>query len=221
MFNAPGPEIINSTIAGNTAANTGGAMGVLAGSVALRNSVVWNNAAPAGAQLALGSTGGSPGTLNVAHSIVEGGQAGVLIQGVGVLNWLAGNAASDPLFAGAGDFHLLPGSPAIDAADNTGVPPGVLTDRDGGPRFVDDPATPNTGIPGGAGGAAIVDRGAYEFQDSCYADCNADGALTVADFGCFQTRFVLADPYADCNADGAHTVADFGCFQTRFVVGCP
>ena len=35
------------------------------------------------------------------------------------------------------------------------------------------------------------------------------------------TSVVLADPYADCNADGTLTVADFGCFQTKFVVGCP
>ncbi len=55
----------------------------------------------------------------------------------------------------------------------------------------------------------------------CYADCNADGSLTVADFGCFQTRFVAGDPYADCNGAGGLTVADFGCFQTRFVAGCP
>jgi hypothetical protein len=55
----------------------------------------------------------------------------------------------------------------------------------------------------------------------CYPDCNEDGVLTVADFGCFQTKFVLGDPSADCNADGSLTVADFGCFQTRFVAGCP
>jgi hypothetical protein len=61
-----------------------------------------------------------------------------------------------------------------------------------------------------------------EWRDcSCYADCNASGALTVADFGCFQTRFAAADPWADCNADAALTVADFGCFQTEFVAGCP
>jgi hypothetical protein len=56
---------------------------------------------------------------------------------------------------------------------------------------------------------------------SCYPDCNASGNLTVADFGCFQTKFVAGDPYADCNASGTLTVADFGCFQTRFVAGCP
>src|SRR5688572_28809517 len=33
----------------------------------------------------------------------------------------------------------------------------------------------------------------------CYPDCNGDGVLTVADFGCFQTKFVVGDPYADCN----------------------
>jgi hypothetical protein len=55
----------------------------------------------------------------------------------------------------------------------------------------------------------------------CYADCNTDGVLTVADFGCFQTRFVAGDPYADCNGTGGLTVADFGCFQTKFVAGCP
>ncbi len=57
--------------------------------------------------------------------------------------------------------------------------------------------------------------------ETCHPDCNNDGDLTVADFGCFQTKFVAQDPYADCNADGNFTVADFGCFQTKFVQGCP
>ncbi len=55
----------------------------------------------------------------------------------------------------------------------------------------------------------------------CYPDCDQGGALTIADFGCFQTKFVAGDPYADCNGSGQLTVADFGCFQTRFVAGCP
>ncbi len=55
----------------------------------------------------------------------------------------------------------------------------------------------------------------------CYPDCTGDGVLTVADFGCFQTKFVGGSPYADCNSDGLLTVADFGCFQTKFVQGCP
>ena len=55
----------------------------------------------------------------------------------------------------------------------------------------------------------------------CVADCNRDGSLNLADFGCFQTKFALGDPYADCNGDGARNLADFGCFQSRFALGCP
>ncbi|MFM9996456.1 MAG: hypothetical protein ACKVU4_11730 [Phycisphaerales bacterium] len=56
---------------------------------------------------------------------------------------------------------------------------------------------------------------------ACFPDCSGDGALTVADFGCFQGKYVLGDLYADCNASGGLTVADFGCFQTKYVLGCP
>jgi hypothetical protein len=55
----------------------------------------------------------------------------------------------------------------------------------------------------------------------CYPDCNGDGVLGLADFGCFQTKFALNDPYADCNGDGVVNLADFGCFQTKFALGCP
>ena len=136
----------------------------------------------------------------------------------------------DPLFVDpACDFHLLPGSPAIDAADNTAVPAGVTTDLDGNPRFVDDPNTPNTGVPGGAGGSAIVDMGAYEFQgESCYADCDQStgpGILDLFDFLCFQNSFVNGEPYAcDCDTstgNGVCDLFDFLCFQNAFVGGCP
>jgi outer membrane protein assembly factor BamB len=66
----------------------------------------------------------------------------------------------------------------------------------------------------GAGGVAAFGAAI------CYPDCTGESALTVADFGCFQTRFVAGDPYADCSGDAALTVADFGCFQTKFVAGC-
>ena len=58
-------------------------------------------------------------------------------------------------------------------------------------------------------------------QGGCYADCNADGSLNLADFGCFQTKFALGDAYADCNGDGARNLSDFGCFTTKFALGCP
>jgi len=67
---------------------------------------------------------------------------------------------ADPMFANPslGDFHLLPGSPAIDSANSgaNGHPP---LDLEGNPR-VDDPAVSNSGI----GPRPFDDRGAYERQ---------------------------------------------------------
>jgi hypothetical protein len=73
---------------------------------------------------------------------------------------------------------------------------------------------------GGSGnGVSFGDTWVLDVE--CYADCNRDGALSLSDFGCFQTRFALADPYCDCNEDQQINLADFGCFQTRFALGCP
>ncbi len=66
-----------------------------------------------------------------------------------------------------------------------------------------------------------IDVACAESVNPCYPDCNGVGGLTIADFGCFQTKFVAGDPYADCNGVGGLTIADFGCFQTAFVAGCP
>ena len=48
-------------------------------------------------------------------------------------------------------------------------------DLDLAPRFVDDPATDDTGY--GWGGAPVVDMGAYEYQP----DCNDNGVLDADD----------------------------------------
>ena len=89
-----------------------------------------------------------PRTTKVTYSNVQGGWPGL------------GNIASDPLFTG--NHRLSPGSPCIDAGDNTAVSVGLTTDLFGRPRFLDDPATPDTGVPDGI--HPIVDMGAREFQ---------------------------------------------------------
>ena len=104
------------------------------------------------------------------------------------------------------DLRLLPGSPAIDAGDNSAVPPNVTTDLDGNPRFVDDPATADTGV----GPPPVVDMGACEFGSApCIpADLNCDGSVDLRDFArcvlCFDSDSPLAcDPFAtpDLNGD--------------------
>ena len=100
----------------------------------------------------------------VRYSDIEGGWIG------------EGNIDADPLFVDPekDEYHSSPGSPCIDAADNTAVPKGIDTDLDGNPRFVDDPDTDDTGF----GKAPLVDMGAYELQDPC-ADDDGDGRVTI------------------------------------------
>jgi parallel beta-helix repeat protein len=85
--------------------------------------------------------------VTVMYSDIQRGQKGVSVTGqFSTVTWGAGNIDADPLFVDPEglDFHLLAGSPAIDAADTKEAPE---VDRDGIPRP----------LQGGA------DMGAYEF----------------------------------------------------------
>ena len=133
-------------------------------SISVVNSVIHHNA-PVDVRRSYEST-----TYSFSFSDI-GTAAGVEVGG-------PGNISADPLFVGpgTGDYHILPGSPCIDAGDNTAVPDGITTDLDGNPRFVDDPDTDDTGF----GKPPIVDMGAYEFQfqDPC-ADEDGDGRVAI------------------------------------------
>jgi hypothetical protein len=76
-----------------------------------------------------------------------------------------GNISADPLLlcVGTESLRLRVGSPCIDAGSNTAVPEVVATDLAGGPRFVEDPETNDTGDAGDPP-RPIIDMGAYEYQ---------------------------------------------------------
>ncbi|UCD75007.1 MAG: right-handed parallel beta-helix repeat-containing protein [Phycisphaerales bacterium] len=96
------------------------------------------------------------------------------------------------------DYHLGPGSPCIDAGDNTAVPDGVVTDLDGNPRFYDDPDMPDTGF----GDPPIVDIGAYEVQvPSCPADVNDSGKVDIQDVFDVLGAWGPCDDPDDCPSD--------------------
>ncbi len=54
----------------------------------------------------------------------------------------------------------------------------------------------------------------------CYPDCDANEALDIDDFICFQTLYALGEPYADCDGNGGLDIDDFICFQTLYAFGC-
>ncbi len=174
MYNANLPaavasdlKVTNCTFSGNAAEGEGGGIfstDELGGHVVVEiaNCVIYANS---GRQVV--SVGGASTTA--AYCNVEGGFPGT------------GNIDADPLFVDPlnGDYHLLPGSPCIDAADNTAVPGGVTTDLDGNARFLDDPYVTDTGNRDGIN--PIVDMGAYEL---CLWDCGGDhdGNVGIEDF---------------------------------------
>ncbi|HKA05377.1 MAG TPA: right-handed parallel beta-helix repeat-containing protein, partial [Acidimicrobiales bacterium] len=100
----------------------------------------------------------------------------------------AHSTQADPRFVnpGAGDFHLLSGSPAIDDADS-GTPNWPSTDADNQTR-VNDRGTPNTGV----GPINYGDRGAFEFR-STTTNLPPVARLTVTPSSGLVPLSVLAD----------------------------
>lgn len=127
---AADPVLVNCTVAGNTATHPGGGL-YTESNGRIRNSIIWAN-----------SPDGIQGTAEVTFSNVQGGYAGT------------GNLSQSPQFTDPdnGDYHLLEGSPCLDAGSNDAVPAGFNVDLEGNDRIVDADgnSTPD------------VDMGAYE-----------------------------------------------------------
>ncbi len=150
---ASSPELTCNTIACNTAECSGG--GIYCRyycSVAVYNTILWNNDAPSGEEIFL-DDGYHPSALSISSCDVDGGQAAVHVDSGCTLAWGAGMIDSDPLFVDApgNDFHLFYTSPCKDAGDNSA--PGLLPGD-----FEDDPRT----------AYGLTDMGADEFYRHLY-----------------------------------------------------
>jgi len=154
--------------------------------ISIRNCTIADVSAPSLAQVTFGSN-----TITIRNSIMWPAAFSHIIQSPGTIEHSlatglaagAGNVSTNPLYLNpsAGDYRLKRGSPAEDAGDNTDVPAGVTTDLLGQPRFIEDPAMPNTGV----GPPPVVDMGAYEFQlaTNCLADLTTSAIAGTPGYG--------------------------------------
>jgi hypothetical protein len=146
----------NNTIVGNTASTSGGGITYLEGSsLRLRNSILWNNSSPVGAQVYL-EEGCAP---EFRYCDVQGGLAG--FGGAAFSGVYEGCLDADPLFSGDSTHPWCPWPWSV--CVNRGEENSALSAHDlkGNPRAFDSP--------GGAGALLdnILDRvdlGAYESQ---------------------------------------------------------
>jgi predicted outer membrane repeat protein len=135
--------------------NSGGGISSSMNSVTLTNTIVWGNG---GIQLL--------GSATATYSCVP-------MTGTGNIN-------ADPRIMRNG--YLRPGSPCIDAGDNTAVLASLTIDVSGHSRFVDDFASPDTGNPGSPPGA-VVDIGAHEYQPVTARRLYVKGSAAVGGSG--------------------------------------
>ncbi len=121
------PIFTNVTISENSCEIGGGACWVqvaLYGVIArptFINCIMWNNTPH---EIELDPTSG-PNEVTISYTDLQGGEAGVVMQNGGTVNWLEGNINEDPLFASTGEhlYSLLEDSPCINAGipDTTGL----------------------------------------------------------------------------------------------------
>ena len=195
-----GIVLSGTTIAYNHAQSGGGIIYGGSGGVLPWNSILWGNTA----------TGGNPPVLN--QQVANGLSAAWTGNGNAVEGWTAPWNADplwvDPLgpdgIAGTDDddFRLSCVSPYIDRGSNTGAA-GSTHDLAGGPRFLDDPATPDQG----SGTAPIVDLGPYEFACGCddaqpYCDAVANSTGGLAAISWSGSTSVLANAFTLLVTDG-------------------
>ena len=120
------PWIAHCTFNGNNAGTHGGGIACYCSSPTILNSILWENSAPTGPEVAIDS---GLSFLTVTYSNVQGGEEGVFVTD-GILNWWEGNIAEDPLFVDEFEPRLSNLSPCIDA----GMDAGVVIDVDGDDR---------------------------------------------------------------------------------------
>jgi len=123
------PTFVNCTIVDNTADDyCGGIICSLGSEITISNSILWNND---DCQISFYEEF-SPNEASISYSNIQGGEAGIITNDNGNVNWLEGNIDNPPLFVDSltGNYHLTINSPCIDAGDPLSPldPDGTISD---------------------------------------------------------------------------------------------
>jgi|GEM_PF-171237 len=158
------PCIINNTVIRNAAGEYGGGVFgsnsiALEGPVVLSNSILWENRAPLGTQVALNLSGTK---AVIASSAVQYGENGVFLMTGGIsLNYFSDNISADPKIKDIDGASLAGDSPCIDSGNNEyALSAGIIVDFNGNERISD----------GNGDGKSTVDMGSCEFGALKYQD---------------------------------------------------
>ncbi len=145
--NESNPTLMNITMTANIADYGSGIYCKNNSNPLLINSILWNDIPQ---EVYFHQNAGS-NSITISYSDIQGGEAGIVTNNNGTVNWLEGNIDEDPLFVGTGGypFSLLEDSPCIDA----GNPDPIYYDPE-------DPTNPGYALYP-AMGTVINDMGAY------------------------------------------------------------
>ncbi len=165
---------------------------------------------------------------------VEGRQAGFFYEQTSSFDWGTYNFDADPLFLDANgpdgdpnafadnDYRIGKGSPCVDAGSSARYPTQVEVyyetfevhpfDVTGLPRFIDDPFTPDLGLPDPPDRPQVIDIGPHE-HIACYTgDLDRSGHVDLADLQQLLAHYNCEDyptyDEGDLNRDGQVDLAD-------------
>lgn len=218
IFLGANVEFVNCTIAGNAAGDGGGLSLTYSTTADVTNCILWANTATAASPYKAAIHKDDTSEATITWTCIQSMWVPEPDEDPLDPANFPGCTDADPLFVDANgpdnqygtiddDCRLSSGSLLIDAAKNAAVPAWTTTDIGGLPRFMDDPATADTGV----GTAPLVDFGAREFGvPVAFGDINGDGVVDGADLGLLLGAWDTGDPDADLNDDGVVDGADLG-----------